>query len=104
MTIGDSGFVINNATSFIHVYTFKKTIYDEPEFYNGIGKVVKMTGTVNFYFKNNQKQIVNYTMTDVEETFDFENDFSKTTASGLVNFTNDKLKNVVITFNEYRYV
>ncbi len=91
MAIGNSGFVISDATGSIYVYTGKKAIYDEPEFYNSIGKVVKVTGTVDVYFKNNQKQIVNYTMTDVEDTLDAEIDFTKITASDLANLTNDEL-------------
>ncbi len=91
MAIGNSGFVISDATGSIYVYTGKKAIYDEPEFYNSIGKVVKVTGTVDVYFKNNQKQIVNYTMTDVEDTLDAEIDFTKITASDLANLTDDEL-------------
>jgi len=50
-----------------------------------------VTGTVDVYFKNNQKQIVNYTMTDVEDTLDAEIDFTKITASDLANLTDDEL-------------
>lgn len=95
MAIGNSGFVISDATGSIYVYTGKKAIYDEPEFYNSIGKVVKVTGTVDVYFKNNQKQIVNYTMTDVEDTLDAEIDFTKITASDLANLTDDELNYLI---------
>ncbi len=95
MAIGNSGFVISDATDSIYVYTGKKAIYDEPEFYNSIGKVVKVTGTVDVYFKNNQKQIVNYTMTDVEDTLDAEIDFTKITASDLANLTDDELNYLI---------
>lgn len=95
MAIGNSGFVISDATGSIYVYTGKKAIYDEPEFYNSIGKVVKVIGTVDVYFKNNQKQIVNYTMTDVEDTLDAEIDFTKITASDLANLTDDELNYLI---------
>lgn len=93
--VADSGFIISDETGSIYVHTNKNAIYDEKEFNGKIGTMVKVTGTVDIYEKNGLKQIVNYTIENLDTTGEYPFKYTDKTLKDVLTLTDEELTYLV---------